>query len=419
PLQGLDVDDDVGQFGHPPTQPRRRSRRSVGATAGRVDRQQHPAGDYRHRERQQGLTDEADVDDPTGGEEDDDQPQGGAQADGEPAPGLALEGGDATSGEHEAGGHHRRPRRDVARKRDGASPDHRQHRRQETDRRCRDDQRAEVAEAGSGAALLARRQRSPHILDRLDALQLVDLDRLGGSLFPQAGHDPGQAAGGCGDSEGESEANVVVGGEDHLLAFDPEVESVGLGAHFDFRERPGPNLGAPGGEEGEGFVLQMDPHGDTAGVVAGHAHRPGHPRVDHWSAPGRPRPPVEGADRIRTDRRCGQQLWRMSGRGLYPRHVPEIIYTTYRLSRHYPPDRTVLSDISLSFYYGAKIGVIGPNGAGKSSLLRIMAGLDDGYEGEARISEGYTVGLLEQEPYLDPSKTVHENVMDGVAEVKA
>jgi len=58
--------------------------------------------------------------------------------------------------------------------------------------------------------------------------------------------------------------------------------------------------------------------------------------------------------------------------------VPEIIYTTYRLSRHYPPDRTVLSDISLSFYYGAKIGVIGPNGAGKSSLLRIMAGLDDG-----------------------------------------
>src|SRR5690606_19851089 len=289
----------------------------------------------------------------------------------------------------------------------------------ETDRRCRDDQRAEVAEAGSGAALLARRQRRPHILDRLDALQLVDLDRLGGSLFPQAGHDPGQAAGGCGDSEGESEANVVVGGEDHLLAFDPEVESVGLGAHFDFRERPGPNLGAPGGEEGEGFVLQMDPHGDAAGVVAGHPHRPGHPRVDHWSAPGRPRPPVEGADRIRTDRRCGQQLWRMSGRGLYPRHVPEIIYTTYRLSRHYPPDRTVLSDISLSFYYGAKIGVIGPNGAGKSSLLRIMAGLDDGYEGEARLTEGYTVGLLEQEPYLDPAKTVYENVMDGVAEVKA
>jgi len=109
----------------------------------------------------------------------------------------------------------------------------------------------------------------------------------------------------------------------------------------------------------------------------------------------------------------------MSGRGLYPRHVPEIIYTTYRLSRHYPPDRTVLSDISLSFYYGAKIGVIGPNGAGKSSLLRIMAGLDDGYEGEARLAEGYTVGLLEQEPYLDPAKTVYENVMDGVAEVKA
>src|SRR5690606_41404734 len=95
-------------------------------------------------------------------------------------------------------------------------------------------------------------------------------------------------------------------------------------------------------------------------------------------------PRVELAHRIRSDRMCGQQLWRMSGRGLYPRHVLEIIYTTYRLSRHYPPGRTVLSDISLSVYYGAKIGVIGPNGAGKSSLLRIMAGLDDGYEGEAR-----------------------------------
>jgi len=95
--------------------------------------------------------------------------------------------------------------------------------------------------------------------------------------------------------------------------------------------------------------------------------------------------------------------------------VPDIIYSTYRLNRHYPPDRTVLSDISLSFFHGAKIGVIGPNGAGKSSLLRIMAGLDDGYDGEARLGDGFTVGLLEQEPHLDPDKTVHENVMDGVA----
>src|SRR3954454_1566286 len=97
----------------------------------------------------------------------------------------------------------------------------------------------------------------------------------------------------------------------------------------------------------------------------------------------------------------------------------EFIYTTYRLARHYPPDRTVLEDISLSFYPGAKIGVIGPNGAGKSSLLRIMAGLDDGYTGEARLTPGFTVGLLEQEPHLDPGKDVQGNVMDGVGEVAA
>ncbi|HLT96963.1 MAG TPA: energy-dependent translational throttle protein EttA [Acidimicrobiia bacterium] len=99
--------------------------------------------------------------------------------------------------------------------------------------------------------------------------------------------------------------------------------------------------------------------------------------------------------------------------------MPDIIFSTYRLTRRYPPDRTVLADISLSFYHGAKIGVIGPNGAGKSSLLRIMAGLDDGYEGEARLSDGFTVGLLEQEPQLDPDKNVYENVMEGAAEIKA
>jgi sulfate-transporting ATPase len=97
---------------------------------------------------------------------------------------------------------------------------------------------------------------------------------------------------------------------------------------------------------------------------------------------------------------------------------PEFIYTTYRLGRHYPPDRTVLEDISISFYPGAKIGVIGPNGAGKSSLLRIMAGLDDGFVGEARLTPGFTVGFLSQEPQLDPSKNVKGNVMDGVAEVR-
>src|SRR3954467_15855602 len=97
----------------------------------------------------------------------------------------------------------------------------------------------------------------------------------------------------------------------------------------------------------------------------------------------------------------------------------EFIYTTYRLARHYPPGRTVLEDLSLSFYPGAKIGVIGPNGAGKSSLLRIMAGLDDGFTGEARLTPGFTVGYLSQEPQLDPEKDVKGNVMDGVAAVKA
>src|SRR5512143_3871450 len=92
----------------------------------------------------------------------------------------------------------------------------------------------------------------------------------------------------------------------------------------------------------------------------------------------------------------------------------EFIYTAYKLARHYPPDRTVLEDISISFYPGAKIGVIGPNGAGKSSLLRIMAGLDDGYTGEARLTPGFTVGLLPQEPQLDPAKDVKGNVLDAV-----
>src|ERR671920_214421 len=97
----------------------------------------------------------------------------------------------------------------------------------------------------------------------------------------------------------------------------------------------------------------------------------------------------------------------------------EFVYTTYKLGRHYPPDRTVLEDISISFHPGAKIGVIGPNGAGKSSLLRIMAGLDDGFVGEARLTPGFTVGYLSQEPQLDPAKDVKGNVMDGVREVRA
>ena len=96
----------------------------------------------------------------------------------------------------------------------------------------------------------------------------------------------------------------------------------------------------------------------------------------------------------------------------------EFIYTCYKLARHYPPDRTVLENISLSFYPGAKIGVLGANGAGKSSLLRIMAGLDDGFTGEARLTPGFSVGYLAQEPQLDPDKDVLGNVMDGVGPVR-
>ncbi|HEX9992686.1 MAG TPA: energy-dependent translational throttle protein EttA [Acidimicrobiales bacterium] len=97
----------------------------------------------------------------------------------------------------------------------------------------------------------------------------------------------------------------------------------------------------------------------------------------------------------------------------------QFIFTMRRVSRVHPPDREVLRDITLAFYPGAKIGVIGPNGAGKSSLLRIMAGVDDGYTGDARLTPGFTVGFLEQEPSLDPAKDVQGNVMEGVAATAA
>src|SRR5271154_4830796 len=94
----------------------------------------------------------------------------------------------------------------------------------------------------------------------------------------------------------------------------------------------------------------------------------------------------------------------------------QFIYTMRDLKRFYPPDREVLRGINLSFYPGAKIGVIGANGSGKSSLLRIMAGLDDGFSGEARLTPGFSVGFLSQEPQLDETKDVVGNVADGVAE---
>ena len=97
----------------------------------------------------------------------------------------------------------------------------------------------------------------------------------------------------------------------------------------------------------------------------------------------------------------------------------QFIYTMHKLRRFYPPDREVLKGISISMFPGAKIGVIGANGSGKSSLLRIMAGEDDGYTGEARLTPGFSVGYLAQEPQLDPDKDVLGNVSDGVAATRA
>jgi energy-dependent translational throttle protein EttA len=96
----------------------------------------------------------------------------------------------------------------------------------------------------------------------------------------------------------------------------------------------------------------------------------------------------------------------------------EYIFTMYRVDKFYGPERQVLSNISLSFFPGAKIGVLGPNGAGKSTVLRIMAGKEEPSSGAAELAPGATVGLLEQEPDLDASKNVRENVEDGVRELR-
>jgi ATP-binding cassette ChvD family protein len=96
----------------------------------------------------------------------------------------------------------------------------------------------------------------------------------------------------------------------------------------------------------------------------------------------------------------------------------DYVFTMYRADKFYGSDRQVLANISLSFLPGAKIGVLGPNGSGKSTLLRIMAGKEETSSGVAELAPGATVGLLEQEPELDPAKTVRENVEDGVREVR-
>src|SRR5258705_3081851 len=99
--------------------------------------------------------------------------------------------------------------------------------------------------------------------------------------------------------------------------------------------------------------------------------------------------------------------------------MPQFIYTMKGLGKVHPPDHVVVKDIWLSFLPGAKIGVLGLNGAGKSTILRIMAGEDQQFIGEAWPADGISVGFLPQEPRLDPAKTVLGNVEEGVAEIKA
>jgi sulfate-transporting ATPase len=94
----------------------------------------------------------------------------------------------------------------------------------------------------------------------------------------------------------------------------------------------------------------------------------------------------------------------------------KIIFSMVGVSKIYPPQKQVLKNIYLSFFYGAKIGILGLNGSGKSSLLKIIAGIEKSFQGEVVISPGFSVGYLEQEPALDDSKTVKEIVQEGVKE---
>ncbi|HHH52388.1 MAG TPA: ATP-binding cassette domain-containing protein, partial [Bacteroidetes bacterium] len=95
----------------------------------------------------------------------------------------------------------------------------------------------------------------------------------------------------------------------------------------------------------------------------------------------------------------------------------KVIFSMEGVSKIYPPNKQVLKNIWLSFYYGAKIGVLGLNGAGKSSLLKIIAGLDDQYQGRVTFDKEYKIGYLPQEPVLDEDKTVKEIVQEGVKEI--
>ena len=97
--------------------------------------------------------------------------------------------------------------------------------------------------------------------------------------------------------------------------------------------------------------------------------------------------------------------------------MAQYVYTMNRVGKLVPPKRVILKDISLSFFPGAKIGVLGLNGSGKSSLLKIMAGEDKEYEGEAVPMPNMRIGYLPQEPSLDPAKTVRESVEEGLGEI--
>jgi ATPase subunit of ABC transporter with duplicated ATPase domains len=98
--------------------------------------------------------------------------------------------------------------------------------------------------------------------------------------------------------------------------------------------------------------------------------------------------------------------------------MAQYVYTMHRVSKTVPPNKTLIKDVSLSFFPGAKIGVLGLNGAGKSTVLRIMAGVDQEYDGEARPQPDIRMGYLPQEPELPDNATVREVVMEGVAEVQ-
>ena len=95
----------------------------------------------------------------------------------------------------------------------------------------------------------------------------------------------------------------------------------------------------------------------------------------------------------------------------------KIIFSMVGVSKSFQNNKQVLKDIYLSFFYGAKIGIIGLNGSGKSTLMKIIAGIDNNYQGEVVFSPGYSVGYLAQEPHLDDTKTVKEVVMEGVQQV--